>query len=90
MVRLANVGRALLMAAWIDAGNAWMSGVHPRGLVIWGCATFLAGLAVFEGGERWDRRRQAAAQGPPPPLATGEQPREQPRGAEGREGDGDG
>lgn len=73
MVRLANVGRALLIAAWIEAGNAWMSGVHPLGLVLWGVATFVANLALFEGGERWDRRRQAGAQSsPPPPLSSGD------------------
>jgi hypothetical protein len=71
VLRLANVGRALLMAACLDALNVWQSGVHVRGLVIGGAGTFVSGLLMFEGFERWDRRQKAAAPGPPPPLPPG-------------------
>jgi len=65
---LANVGRALFMAVWIDALNVWESGIHARGLVIGGVGTFVLGLLMFEGFEWWDRRRETSKPGPPPPL----------------------
>lgn len=67
-MRLANVGRALLIAVWIDALNVWESGVHARGLVIGGVGTFVFGLLMYEGFEWRDRRRETGESGPPPPL----------------------
>lgn len=70
-MRLANVGRALLMGAGVDAANVWQSGVHLRGLLIGGVGTFVAVLAMFEGFDRWDKRRRDGRSDPPPPLPTG-------------------
>ncbi len=70
-MRLANAGRALVMAAWIDALNVWQSGYHARGLVIAGAGTFVFGLLMFEGCEWWERRGQADMSSPPPPLPPG-------------------
>ena len=67
-MRLANVGRALFMAVWIDALNVWGSGIHARGLVIGGVGTFVLGLLMFEGFEWRDRRRETSMPGPPPSL----------------------
>lgn len=67
-LRLANVGRALFMAVWIDALNVWESGIHARGLVIGGVGTFVLGLLMFEGFEWRDRRRETSMPGPPPSL----------------------
>ena len=59
------------MAAWIEAPNVWQNGVHARGLAVGGASTFVLALLMFEGLERWDRRRHTRKSGPPPPLPPG-------------------
>jgi hypothetical protein len=54
------------MAAVLGAGNAWQSGIHARGLVIGGAGTFVIGLLMFEGFDRWERRQKGRRPGPPP------------------------
>jgi hypothetical protein len=73
-VRLANVGRSLLSAAWLVALNAWTNDARGIHLVLWGVAAFLAGLVVFQGCDWWikHRARGKPDPGPPAPLGGGE------------------
>lgn len=65
------------------AAGAWLYGVHWRGMVLRGAGTFLAMLVVFEGGERWDRRRNRPTEGPPPPLPASGRALERPGSTDG-------
>lgn len=67
-LRRVNVGRAVLFAVCIEAVNVWQDGVHVRGLVIGGAGTFVFGVVMYEGFDRWNRRRKTDTSGPPPPL----------------------
>ncbi|WP_329362093.1 hypothetical protein OG896_02960 [Streptomyces sp. NBC_00669] len=71
MVRLANVGRSLLMAAVTVAADDRAEGMHGRGLAYAGVSSFLGGLLVFQGGDWWSERRKRDRSDPVPPIPHG-------------------
>lgn len=88
-MRLANVGRALLFAAWFDALAVWQNGFHVWHFVIRTAAVFVIVLLMLEASDRWSKRRDTHTPGPPPPPLAPLHPRfEQPHSDGGGRGEG--
>jgi len=85
-LRLANAGRALLWAAYFDALAVWQNGFHARHFVIRSAVAFVIGLLMFEGFDRWSKRRNTRTTAPPPPPLAPPHPRfDQPHSDDGGE-----
>ncbi|MFI1094131.1 hypothetical protein [Streptomyces sp. NPDC020917] len=86
---MANVGRALLWAAWFDVLGVWQNGFHVLHFLIRTAAAFVIALLMLELSDRWSRRRNIHTPAPPPPPLAPPHPRfEQPHSDDVGKGEG--